>query len=132
MPLLHLLAGPNGAGKSSYVHDVLMPATHVPFINADDIAGERRSGAQVEHAYQAARIAEAQRRDCITEGASFISNTVFSHPSKWNSSHMPWMPVTSCIVTSSSSPLNSPCSVYSSACVTPRVEFRSGFTSGGK
>lgn len=82
MPLLHLLAGPNGAGKSSYVRDVLMPATHLPLINADEIAAERWPGAQAEHAYEAARIAEAQRRDRIAEGASFISETVFSHPSK--------------------------------------------------
>lgn len=82
MPLLHLLAGPNGAGKSSYVHDVLAPTTHLPFINADVIAAERWPDAQAEHAYEAARIAEAQRRDRITEGSSFISETVFSHPSK--------------------------------------------------
>lgn len=82
MPLLHLLAGPNGAGKSSYVRDVLTPATHLPFINADELASERWPGAQVERAYEAARIAEAQRRDRIAERASFISETVFSHPSK--------------------------------------------------
>ncbi|MFI7481760.1 AAA family ATPase [Kocuria sp. M1R5S2] len=82
MPLLHLLAGPNGAGKSSYVRDVLTPATHLPVINADEIAAQRWPGAQAEHAYEAARIAEAQRRDRIAEGASFISETVFSHRSK--------------------------------------------------
>lgn len=82
MPLLHLLAGPNGAGKSSYVRDVLTPATGLPFINADEIAAERWPDAQAEHGYEAAQIAEAQRRDRIAEGASFISETVFSHPSK--------------------------------------------------
>ena len=82
MPLLHLLAGPNGAGKSSYVRDVLTPATHLPFINADEIAAERWPEAQAEHAYEAARIAAAQRRARIAEGASFISETVFSYPSK--------------------------------------------------
>lgn len=82
MPVLHLLAGSDGAGKSSYVRDVLMPATHLPFINADEIAAESWPEAQAEHAHEAARIAEAQRRDRITEGASFISETVFSHPSK--------------------------------------------------
>lgn len=54
MPVLHLLAGPNGAGKSNYVHDVLGPTTNLPFINADEIA----------------------------EGSSFLSETVFTHPSK--------------------------------------------------
>lgn len=82
MPLLHLLAGPNGAGKSSYVRDVLMPATGLPFINADEIAADRWPMAQLENAYEAAQIAEAQRRDRIAAGESFISETVFSHPSK--------------------------------------------------
>jgi predicted ABC-type ATPase len=82
MPVLHLLAGPNGAGKSSYVRDVLAPATHLPFINADEIAASRWPDAQVEHAYEAAQIAESHRRAMITTGESFISETVFSHPSK--------------------------------------------------
>lgn len=82
MPLLHLLAGPNGAGKSSYVRDILVPVTQLPVINADEIAAERWPNARAEHAYDAARIAEAQRRDRIAEGTSFISETVFSHPSK--------------------------------------------------
>ena len=82
MPVLHLLAGPNGAGRSSYVHDVLGPVTGLPFINADEIAAERWPDAQAEHGYEAARLAEAERRQRIAEGSSFISETVFSHPSK--------------------------------------------------
>ncbi|AZT93941.1 MAG: AAA family ATPase [Brevibacterium aurantiacum] len=82
MPVLHLLAGPNGAGKSSYVHDVLAPVTHLPFINADVIAAQRWPDTQLEHAYEAARIAERLRREFIAEKRSFISETVFSHPSK--------------------------------------------------
>lgn len=82
MPVLHLLAGPNGAGKSSYVHDVLGPATGLPFINADEIAAETWPDTQAEHGYEAAQLAEAQRRVRIGEGSSFISETVFSHPSK--------------------------------------------------
>lgn len=82
MPLLHLLAGPNGAGKSSYVRDVLQPATGLPFINADEIAAARWPDAQAAHAYEAARIAEAQRRERIANEESFISETVFSHSSK--------------------------------------------------
>lgn len=82
MPVLHLLAGPNGAGKSSYAHDVLVPVTHLSFINADEIAADKWPDAQIEHAYEAARLAESQRREMIAEGASFISETVFSHPSK--------------------------------------------------
>lgn len=82
MPLLYLLAGPNGAGKSSYVQDILAPATSLPFINADEIAARKWPDAQAEHAYDAARLAEAQRRDRIAEGSSFITETVFSHQSK--------------------------------------------------
>lgn len=79
MPVLHLLAGPNGAGKSSYVRDVLAPVMHLTFINADEIAASLWPGGQVKHAYEAARIAETDR---LTRGESFISETVFSHPSK--------------------------------------------------
>lgn len=82
MPLLHLLAGSNGAGKSTYARDVLIPATGLPFINADEIALERWPDAQAEHAYEAARIAETRRRERIAHQRSFITETVFSHPSK--------------------------------------------------
>lgn len=82
MPVLHLLAGPNGAGKSSFVHDVLGPVTGLPFVNADEIAALEWPGETAEHAYEAARLAEESRRELIREGASFISETVFSHPSK--------------------------------------------------
>ena len=82
MPVLHLLAGPNGAGKSTYVRDVLTPATSLPFINADIIATERWPKPTPEQSYEAAQIAEAQRRERMAAGESFISETVFSHPSK--------------------------------------------------
>ncbi|GAA1486574.1 AAA family ATPase [Brachybacterium fresconis] len=82
MPVLHLLVGPNGSGKSSYVRDVLGPATGLRFINADEIAAETWPEAPSEHAYEAARHAEARRRERIADGFSFISETVFSHPGK--------------------------------------------------
>ena len=82
MSLFHLVAGPNGAGKASYVRDVLVPATHLPVINADDLAAARWPDAQAEHAYDAARLAEVQRRERFAVGSSFISETVFSHGSK--------------------------------------------------
>ena len=63
MAVLHLLAGPNGAGKSSYVRDVLMPATQLPFINVGEFAAERWPDSPVEHAYEAARIAAAAFSD---------------------------------------------------------------------
>ena len=63
MPILHLLAGPNGAGKSTYADRILQPVTRLPLVNADVIAAEER-----------ARL--------LTAGTSFITETVFSHPSK--------------------------------------------------
>ena len=55
MPVLHVVAGPNGSGKTTLCTRVLIPATRLPFVNADEIARER---------------------------GSFIAETVFSHPSK--------------------------------------------------
>lgn len=82
MPVLHVLAGPNGAGKSTYARDVLIPATHLGFVNADVISAERWPDAQLEHAYDAAQIAEVERRRRMAAGQSFITETVFSHSSK--------------------------------------------------
>lgn len=82
MPTLHLLAGPNGAGKSSYVLDVLQPELHLPFVNADVIAAERWPDAQTEHGYAASRVADGERQRLMEARRSFITETVFSHPSK--------------------------------------------------
>lgn len=82
MPVLHVLAGPNGSGKSSYVARVLHPATHLPFINADAIAAERWPQAQAQHAYDASRAAAQARERLVADRKSFITETVFSHPSK--------------------------------------------------
>lgn len=82
MPVLHLLAGPNGAGKSTFVHDVLGPVTGLPFINADEIADLEWPGEAEVRAYDAARLAQERRRGQFAEGTSFISETVFSRPSK--------------------------------------------------
>ncbi len=82
MPVLHLLAGPNGAGKSTYARDVVIRVTGLPFINADVIAAERWPDAQAENAYEAAQLAEVDRRARMAAGESFITETVFSHPSK--------------------------------------------------
>ncbi len=81
-PVLHLLAGPNGAGKSTLAARVLQPQTHLPFINADLVAAERWPGAEIEHAYAAAQVAEAARRQLMQAREPFITETVFSHPSK--------------------------------------------------
>lgn len=81
-PVLHLLAGPNGSGKSTLVTRVLQPETGLPFVNADVIAAREWPGAQAEHAYDASQLAANERDELIAHGASFITETVFSHPSK--------------------------------------------------
>jgi predicted ABC-type ATPase len=81
-PLLHVLAGPNGSGKSTFAHAVLGPATGLPFINADEIATARWPGDEQAHAYDASRAAAQARAQAITARQSFVTETVFSHPSK--------------------------------------------------
>ncbi|MCL1801038.1 MAG: AAA family ATPase [Promicromonosporaceae bacterium] len=82
MPVIELIAGPNGAGKSTFVHRLLQPRTHLPFINADQIATELWPGSEVENAHRAAAVAVDQRNDAMVRGESFITETVFSHHSK--------------------------------------------------
>ncbi|WP_083956370.1 AAA family ATPase [Tersicoccus phoenicis] len=81
-PVLHLLAGPNGSGKTTFVERVLAPNLVLPFINAAAIAARRWPGSESEHAYEASREAAEQRARLLAVGASFITETVFSHPSK--------------------------------------------------
>lgn len=82
MPILHVLAGPNGSGKTTYVQRILQPSTHLPFVNADVIAAQRWPHAQEQHAYDASHAAATQRAALLGERRSFITETVFSHPSK--------------------------------------------------
>jgi predicted ABC-type ATPase len=81
-PVLHVLAGPNGSGKSTFVREVLGPVTHLPFINTDEIAAERWPGEEEQHAYDASQAAAEARQQAIADRRSFITETVFSHPSK--------------------------------------------------
>lgn len=82
-PVLHLLAGPNGAGKTTYVDRVLRPVNPLlPFVNADLLAAERWPDSPETHAYEAARMAHGERRRLMEAHRSFITETVFSHPSK--------------------------------------------------
>lgn len=82
MPILHIIAGPNGAGKSTYVARILQPVTQLPFVNADVIADERWPAEQSAHAYEASAAAAEERARLLTARTSFITETVFSHPSK--------------------------------------------------
>lgn len=82
-PLLILLAGPNGAGKSTLVDRVLArQRPGLPFVNADAIAAARWPGAEQAHAYEASRLAAEERARLMAARLSFITETVFSHPSK--------------------------------------------------
>lgn len=82
-PLLHLLAGQDDAGKSTYVRHALRPVHPLmPFISADEIAAATWPDAASEHSYGANRLADALRTDLMEARRSFITETVFSHPSK--------------------------------------------------
>ena len=86
-PVFYLLAGPNGAGKSTLykaaVVEGLIPRT-APFVNADlHEAAELQHIADPLKRSKAARAwADAERTRCLKTGASFVSETVFSHTSK--------------------------------------------------
>lgn len=81
-PSLFILAGPNGAGKSTLYTDRVRPATRAPFINADEIARQWAAEGIERDAYAASREAAVQRQRLIDERRSFVTETVFSHPSK--------------------------------------------------
>lgn len=81
-PVLHLLAGPNGSGKTTFFEQVLDPVLALPFVNADRIATQRWPGDEVAHGLDAALAAGAERDRMIDRRRSFVTETVFSHPSK--------------------------------------------------
>lgn len=81
-PSLILLAGPNGAGKSTLYETRIAPSFAAPFINADAIQRDELKDTSVEASYKAAEIAAVRRSEMLTEGRSFATETVFSHPSK--------------------------------------------------
>jgi predicted ABC-type ATPase len=73
-PIMVALAGPNGAGKTTFYHAHLQPAG-LRFVNADVIADELELGP-----YAAAKVAEALRRELVSQSGSFVFETVFSDP----------------------------------------------------
>ncbi|MEI2698244.1 MAG: AAA family ATPase [Microthrixaceae bacterium] len=79
-PVLHVLVGPNGAGKSTLYTRVLGPRTHLPFVNADVMFAESPERFADEH--EAGLAAAEERAERIARSQSFITETVFSHPSK--------------------------------------------------
>lgn len=86
-PVFYLLAGPNGAGKSTLYKALAANGTLSPeieFVNAD-----LHEAAHLQHIddpqvrSEAARTwADARRSTLLATGQSFVSETVFSHPSK--------------------------------------------------
>ncbi len=86
-PVFYLLAGPNGAGKSTLYRSAVASGLIPPgieFVNAD--LHEARSLGHIADARQrsteARRWADARREQLLRAGQSFVSETVFSHPSK--------------------------------------------------
>lgn len=76
---LVVVAGPNGAGKSTFVDRFLRP-TGILVVNADEIAKGLSPDPPEAVAYEAARAADAWRRDLSERGVSFCMETVFSDP----------------------------------------------------
>lgn len=86
-PVFYLLAGPNGAGKSTLYRAALATGLIPPeaeFVNADlhEAAHLQHIAHPVERSQMARQWADQQRAACLAAGESFVSETVFSHPSK--------------------------------------------------
>lgn len=79
---MFLIAGPNGAGKTTFYETVLRPRLAAPFVNADIIQRDELKKLSVKAAYEAAEIAAQRRGALIAERCSFVTESVFSHPSK--------------------------------------------------
>ena len=85
-----VVCGSNGAGKSTFIKGVLLDKFHqantnIIYINADDWQKKefgRFENDTDDHARQAQQWANSERDRCLSEGVSFITETVFSHPSK--------------------------------------------------
>lgn len=82
-PVLHLLAGPNGAGKSTYQRLVLAQLG-LPWVNADEIAAAMWPDDPLSHGHDASRHAQRRRAALLEGRASFVTETVFSHESKYD------------------------------------------------
>lgn len=74
-PLLIVFAGPNGSGKSTLAEEMRAHDSGFPrlYINADDIAREKKMGPR-EAAVEAAR----QRAEAVARRVSFATETVMS------------------------------------------------------
>jgi predicted ABC-type ATPase len=77
--LLVVVAGPNGAGKSTFVETFLKPPG-ILIVNPDEVAKGLSQDSPDDVGYEAARVADAWRRDLAGRGVSFCMETVFSDP----------------------------------------------------
>jgi predicted ABC-type ATPase len=73
-PIIVALAGPNGAGKTTF-YEAHLRTTGLRFLNADLLARELGIDA-----YQAAEVVNQLRKEFVSQGESFIFETVFSDP----------------------------------------------------
>lgn len=71
-PRLIFLAGPNGAGKSTF-YEAHLKQLGLPFVNADRLTKDL----DIPNT-EAAKAADKVRAELLSEGESFISETVFS------------------------------------------------------
>lgn len=85
MPILHLIAGPNGSGKTTLYRFLIAPRyPTLEFVNADLHERDhlRHLVNPVQRSEAARAWADARRDYLLRQGESFVSETVFSHPSK--------------------------------------------------
>ena len=73
-PVIVALAGSNGAGKTTF-YEAHLKASGLRFLNADVLAGELGIDA-----YQAAEVAAKLRQEFVSQGESFVFETVLSDP----------------------------------------------------
>src|SRR6266511_3122754 len=73
-PIVVAVAGPNGAGKTTF-YAAHLERVGLRFVNADDLARELEVDA-----YEAAEVAKQLREVLVTQGESFVFETVFSDP----------------------------------------------------
>lgn len=72
-----VVAGPNGAGKTTFV-ETFLQSLGLRVVNPDAIARAMFPDAPGEVAYEAARAADAVRRDLVAREVSFCMETVLS------------------------------------------------------
>lgn len=86
-PVFYLLAGPNGAGKSTLYRAAAAEGLISPgleFVNADlfEASDLANVADPKDRSEQARQWADQRRATLLAAGRSFVSETVFSHPSK--------------------------------------------------